>query len=62
MGMFEENSNIYDVDEDLLYYRNSSSSKKDFLHFDKESWHQEKYIGTMGSVGSNCWVVGGNHT
>ena len=37
--MFDADSKMYDIDEDLLYFRTKSEPKKDKIHFDKEDWH-----------------------
>ena len=62
MGLFDPDSKIYDIDPDLLYYRTKDQPKKEYLHFEKEKWHNEQFVGSLGGVGSNCWVVGGNFT
>jgi acyl-homoserine lactone acylase PvdQ len=59
----EEGHDIYEVDEDLLYFRdNSQPRQKKMNHFEHESWHQEEFIAHPGGVGSNCWTVSGKHT
>jgi len=34
-----ENSDIYDVDEELLYFRKDPTMKRKRMHFDEEYWH-----------------------
>lgn len=63
MGKFDPNAGIYHFDPELLYYRKSNEPKKQFLHFEKEAWHQDKADIVSGQgIGSNCWVISGNHT
>lgn len=62
-GFYDEKANLYDIDEDLLVFRGKDQPKlKKMTHFEHESWHQEEYMATAGGIGSNCWVVSGNHT
>jgi acyl-homoserine lactone acylase PvdQ len=56
---------IYEVDEDLLFFRNESQPKKDKIRVIQSSHstdYQEDLINEAGAVGSNCWTVHGNHT
>ena len=63
MGMYDENANIYDIDEDLLFFRSNDKPKQAKMHhFEHEKWHQEEFIGSPGGIGSNCWTVAGKHT
>jgi acyl-homoserine lactone acylase PvdQ len=32
------------------------------MHYDKEAWHEEEFVGSAGGIGSNCWVVSGEHS
>lgn len=60
-GRYEPNANIYDIDEDLLYFRRNDQPKaKKMNHFEHQNWHQEEYMGTMGGIGSNCWSIAGH--
>lgn len=62
-GFYDENANLYDIDESLLYFRgNDQPKKKKMSHFEHENWHQEEYLATAGGIGSNCWSVSGRLT
>lgn len=39
MGIFDDKGNIYDIEKELLYFRNESEPKKDKLHFEFEAYH-----------------------
>jgi hypothetical protein len=63
MGFYDETVNLYDIDEDLLFFRGKDKPKKERMkHFYHENWHQEEFIASPGGIGSNCWTVSGNHT
>jgi hypothetical protein len=63
VGMFDPDTKLYDVDEDLLYFRGKDKPKAPKMnHFEKEKWHNEEYIATPGGIGSNCWTVSGKLT
>jgi acyl-homoserine lactone acylase PvdQ len=62
-GLFDADAKIYDIDEDLLFFRRSNETKKKMMnHFKHQKWHQEEYIGSAGGIGSNCWSISGKHT
>jgi acyl-homoserine lactone acylase PvdQ len=62
-GQFDEHANIYNVDEDLLFFRGKDKPKQQKMsHFYHEKWHHEEFIATPGGIGSNCWTVSGKHT
>jgi hypothetical protein len=62
-GQYDPNAKLYDVDENLLFFRGKDKPKAPKMnHFEHEKWHQEEFIATPGGIGSNCWTVSGNFT
>jgi acyl-homoserine lactone acylase PvdQ len=62
-GHFDPDSKLYDIDEDLLFFRTKDQPKLDKMsHFYHEKWHEEMFIANPGGIGSNCWTVHGNYT
>jgi penicillin amidase len=62
-GLFDADAKIYDVDEDLLYFRGNDKPKAPKMnHFEHEKWHEEEFIAAPGGIGSNCWTVSGKLT
>ena len=62
-GRYDPDANIYDIDENLLFFRGKDKPKKPKMqHFEHEKWHSEEFIGSVGGIGSNCWAVSGKHT
>lgn len=58
MGLFDDKTDIYDVDKDLLYFRSDSEPKKEKLIFTENKF--DSNFGDMGgNIGSNCWAVSG---
>jgi hypothetical protein len=39
MGIFDDTGDIYEIEKELLYFRDDSEPKKDKLHFERESYH-----------------------
>lgn len=62
MGNFDSDSNLYEIDHDLLYYRKAHEPKKEKLSYKKGYWHHKRQVGNGMGIGSNCWAVSGNHT
>lgn len=62
MGQFDENADIYKMNEDLLYFRTNDQPKKEKLHFESNKYARYEIADVSGNIGSNCWVVHGNHT
>ncbi len=63
MGFYDENVKLYDVNEDLLFFRGKDIPRQEKMtHFYHEKWHQEEFIATPGGIGSNCWTVAGKNT
>jgi len=61
MGHYDADSKIYDVDLDLLFFRTDDQPKKKKLSF-FDVPQPEEVADVSGGIGSNCWVVSGNHT
>lgn len=62
-GRYDPDANIYDIDEDLLFFRGKDKPKEPKMqHFEHEKWHSEEFIASPGGIGSNCWAVSGKHT
>jgi len=61
-GLFEGNSNIYEFDPNLLYFRKDEEPKKEKLHYFEEEMAHGSGFSTAPVSGSNCFVVGGQHT
>ena len=62
MGLFDNKTDLYKIDKELLYFRNESLPKKEKLVFNKhnKSLMREKGIlESFGMGGSNCWAVSG---
>lgn len=62
MGLYDPDVDIYDVPDELLYYRRNNETKKDKLHFNKIPLVEREMADMSGGIGSNCWAVHGNHT
>ncbi len=58
MGLFDDKSDIYKIDKNLLYFHSDDKPKKEKLTYKKES-HESKITDTGGNIGSNCWAVSG---
>jgi len=62
-GHFDPDSKLYDIDENLLFFRTKDQPKLPKMsHFYHEKWHEEMFIANPGGIGSNCWSVHGNYT
>lgn len=64
MGLYDEESDIYAIDKELLFYRKDSEPKKEKLSFKKEDWHKDTrtIVDASPGIGSNCWAVSGDLT
>lgn len=62
MGQYDADVDIYNVPDDLLFYRRNNETKKDKLKFKKIPQKGHELAEMSGGIGSNCFAVHGNHT
>ena len=65
MGLYVENSKLYDFDDELLSYWRDSEKKDDYIedHDDKIIYkHFRAFSDAASGLGSDCFVVHGRHT